>query len=45
MNTMPAVMERQMGDSDELSIARLFDLALDLLCVAGTDGGTSCVLR
>ncbi len=38
MNTMPPVMEPQMGDSDELSIARLFDLALDLLCVAGTDG-------
>lgn len=26
------------GETDELSLTRLFDLALDLLCVAGTDG-------
>ena len=38
MDTMPAVMERQVGDSDEVSIGRQNDLALDLLCVAGTDG-------
>ena len=38
MRTMTATMDVEFGEPDELSITRLFDLALDLLCVAGTDG-------
>ncbi len=36
--TMTATMDVEFGEPDELSITRLYDLALDLLCVAGTDG-------
>ena len=38
MYTTPALSDLDVGESDELSVTRLFDLALDLLCVAGTDG-------
>ena len=38
MRTVTATMDVEFGQPDELSITRLFDLALDLLCVAGTDG-------
>lgn len=38
MRPVPVPIDVEAGEPDELSLTRLFDLALDLLCVAGTDG-------